>query len=96
MALFLLIKFKNEETRKGTRSQTLAHGIHTHTGTNTHTHTQLMEFMRVVDTVIKGEGRGYSARGPWRGHASPSHKNTPLSLSLHQNCSQWVHSEVNL
>lgn len=51
MALFLLIKFKNGETRKGH-----IHIAFTHT--HTHTNTQLMEFMRAVDTVIKGEGGG--------------------------------------
>lgn len=46
------------ETTKGTSSRTRRR--HTHTQANTlahaHTRTHLMEFMRVVDTVIKGEG----------------------------------------
>ena len=39
------------------RAPTHTH-THTHTLSNTQANTHLMEFMRAVDTVIKGEGRG--------------------------------------
>lgn len=51
--------------------------------------------MRALIQWLKGRVEGYSARGPWRGRASPSHKNTPLSLSQQQSRSQQVHLEVN-
>lgn len=89
---FLLIKFKNGGNKQG---HLFTDTYTWHSNTKTHTDTQIMEFMGASDTVIKGEVEGSSAWGPWRGHASPSHKNTQLSLRLQQQCSQWVHLEVN-
>lgn len=92
MALFLLIKFKNE----GKQGRAQAHGhlhTHTHNCEPTLIHSSWSLWERLIQW-LRGRAEGYSAWGPWRGHASPSHKNTPLSLRQHQNRSQWVHLEV--
>lgn len=92
--LFLLIKFK----KRGKQGRAHAHGgvyvASAHSQTHTLIHTSWSLWEQLIQW-LKGRVKGYRARGPWRGRASPSHKNTPLSLSQHQNHSQRVHSEVN-